>query len=48
VLECYTHHISDFYKAATAAGFVSDSLDEWFDENTETVPRILTMVFQKP
>jgi ubiquinone/menaquinone biosynthesis C-methylase UbiE len=48
VLECYTHHVSDFYNAATAAGFMSVKLNEWFDENTETVPRILTMVFQKP
>lgn len=47
-LECYTHHISDFFRAAKSNAFDCVDIDEWFDENTEAkIPRILTMLFQK-
>lgn len=50
VLECFTHHVSDFVQAAFAAGFQVADLREWFDEPSEATtafPRILTLLFQK-
>ncbi len=48
-LRCYTHHISDFTKAASNAGFELRSFNEYFDEanNAEAIPRILALLFQK-
>ncbi len=47
-LECYTHHFSDFYEAATNHGFECLLVKEWFDEaDRRGVPRILTLVFRK-
>ncbi len=48
VLECYTHHTSDFIQAAKQHGFVVSDLNEFFDDNDRTqIPRILTIVLQK-
>lgn len=48
VLECNTHHFSDFIEAATSAGFVLVSCNEFFDdENRDGIPRILGLLFQK-
>ncbi|MBB6610004.1 class I SAM-dependent methyltransferase [Pontibacter sp. Tf4] len=48
VLECYTHHISDFTQAAKQHGFIVANLDEHFDDGDRTqVPRILTLLLQK-
>jgi ubiquinone/menaquinone biosynthesis C-methylase UbiE len=48
VVECFTHHASDFIKAASVAGFKLVVFEEYFDdENREGVPRILAMLFQK-
>ena len=48
VLECYTHHISDFTQAAKQHGLLVADLNEHFDENDRTqVPRILTLLLQK-
>ena len=47
VLDCYTHHISDYFKAAKAAGLIVEELEEWFDEEAEGLPRLLTMLFRK-
>lgn len=48
-LRCYTHHISDFTKAASNAGFELRSFNEYFDEANvaEAIPRILALLFQK-
>ncbi len=47
-LTCFTHHISEFYKAASENGFECIDINEWFDnEERGGVPRILTMVFKK-
>ena len=47
-LTCFTHHISDFYQAASDNGFECIYINEWFDDNDRGgVPRILTMVFRK-
>ena len=47
-LECFTHNISDFFKAANDNNFTCFDLREWFDDNDKTsVPRLLTMIFKK-
>ncbi len=47
-LTCFTHHLSDFYKAASDNGFECMDINEWFDDKGRVgVPRILTMVFRK-
>jgi ubiquinone/menaquinone biosynthesis C-methylase UbiE len=47
VLECFTHHVSDYFDAAKNNGFDCVSINEWFDDNDRTaIPRILTMKFQ--
>jgi ubiquinone/menaquinone biosynthesis C-methylase UbiE len=48
VVECYTHHITDFTKAATAYGLTLTAIQEYFDDdNRNEVPRILALVFKK-
>ena len=48
VIECFTHHISDFINAAKNYQLVLIELNEHFDnENNKEIPRILTMVFEK-
>jgi ubiquinone/menaquinone biosynthesis C-methylase UbiE len=48
VLTCYNHNISDFTQAAKKNGFEIVNVYEFFDgEDRATVPRILTLVFQK-
>lgn len=45
-LECHTHNISEFFKIAKTHGFSLVKLDECFDGENETVPRILTLLFR--
>ena len=46
-LECFIHHVSDYYEAAKANGFSCVELKEWFDNDDKTtVPRVLTMIFR--
>ena len=48
VLECYTHHVADFIKAAKANDLSVVDLDEHFDDgDSNSIPRILTILFQK-
>jgi len=48
VLECFVHHVSDYFRAAKAQGFACVELKEWFDEEEpDSPPRLLTMVFRK-
>lgn len=47
-LQTYTHHISEFFDAAQSAGFQLQKFDESFDEDTNDLPRILSLLFQKP
>jgi malonyl-CoA O-methyltransferase len=50
ILECFTHHISEYMEAANNNGFSSLSLKEWFDDgegNSNSIPRIITFLFQK-
>jgi ubiquinone/menaquinone biosynthesis C-methylase UbiE len=46
VLDCFTHHISDYFSAATSGGFECIMIQEYFDEG-EQLPRLLSMVFRK-
>ena len=48
VLKCFTHHVSDYFKAAITNGFTCIKLDEWFDNNNRSnIPRLLSFLFQK-
>lgn len=48
VLECYTHHISEFILTALQNNFTLYHIEEFFDEADEnSVPRILSMLFKK-
>jgi len=47
VLQCYTHHISDFINAANKYGFRLAYLQEYFDnDERDAIPRILTLLFR--
>ncbi len=47
-LECFVHHISDFFDAAKKNNFEIIELKEWFDGDKKTqIPRLLTMIFRK-
>ena len=46
-LECFVHHVSDFFRAARENGFMCLNMNEWFDEDDRTsVPRLITMVLR--
>jgi ubiquinone/menaquinone biosynthesis C-methylase UbiE len=48
IVQCYNHHISDFIQSAKKYGLKLIELDEYFDNDDKTtIPRILTLVFQK-
>ena len=45
---CFTHHLSDFIKAAKKFGFRLSDVNEYFDNETAVeIPRIFTLLFQK-
>ncbi|CAN5274063.1 hypothetical protein BH10ACI1_BH10ACI1_28880 [soil metagenome] len=47
-LECFVHHISEFFEVAKKNNFEVVELKEWFDDFDNTqIPRLLTMVFEK-
>lgn len=46
-LECFVHHISDFFESAKNNNFEMIELKEWFDDSDKTkIPRLLTMIFK--
>ena len=48
VVQCFTHNISDFVKAAGKYGLTLFDLDEYFDDTNRTgLPRVLTLLFNK-
>jgi 2-polyprenyl-3-methyl-5-hydroxy-6-metoxy-1,4-benzoquinol methylase len=48
VLQCFTHHITDFISAATENNLTLLNLDEWFDNDDRTnLPRLISFLFQK-
>ena len=49
VVECYNHSISEFIQAGYLNNLQLVDLQEYFDEDDQnSIPRILTMLFQKP
>lgn len=47
-LECFVHHVAEFFAAAKNNGFDCAELKEWFDDDDRTtIPRLLTMVLLK-
>lgn len=48
VVQCYTHHISDFTSAARACGLSVVLIEEYFDEdNRADIPRVIALVLRK-
>lgn len=48
VVTCFNHHITDFVNAAKNHGFELINIKEYFDDNdTNNIPRILTLIFKK-
>lgn len=47
VLECYTHHLTDYLKAAEQNNFSLIQLNEWFDEGNNNLPRLISFLFKK-
>ncbi len=48
VVECYEHHVSAFIQAGKKYGLSVVELDEHFDDDDKkSIPRILTILFQK-
>ena len=48
VIECFTHHVSDYTNAAAAAGLRIASLNEWFDDDDRSgLPRLISFLFEK-
>jgi len=46
ILECFTHHVSDFTNAALISGFAIERIDEWFDGyDRSAMPRLVSFVF---
>ena len=49
VLECFTHHISEFAQAAKKHGLLTVGINEYFDDDDKSgIPRILTLLLKKP
>jgi ubiquinone/menaquinone biosynthesis C-methylase UbiE len=48
VVQCYTHHISEFIQTAGTANMAIKEVKEFFDDNDRNnIPRILTLVFER-
>lgn len=46
-LECFVHHVSEFFAVGKANDFALVELKEWFDDADKTqIPRLLTMIFE--
>ena len=46
-LQCFTHHMSEYMDAANKNNFSCLSLREWFDNEENSIPRIIAFLFQK-
>jgi ubiquinone/menaquinone biosynthesis C-methylase UbiE len=48
VVECFTHHISEFIQTAKKYNLTITAVNEYFDDgDTATIPRILALIFTK-
>lgn len=46
-LECFVHHVSEFFAAGKKNNFECVELKEWFDADDKTeIPRLLTLIFK--
>ena len=45
-LKCFTHHVSDYLKAAENNDFTCLELKEWFDEGESDFPRLISFLFK--
>ena len=46
VVSSFNHQISDFIQAAKKYGFSIENINEYFDDDRTTIPRILSMLFK--
>jgi ubiquinone/menaquinone biosynthesis C-methylase UbiE len=46
-LDCFVHHTAEFFNTALQNGFSCTRLDEWFDEDKNDIPRLISFVFEK-
>jgi ubiquinone/menaquinone biosynthesis C-methylase UbiE len=47
-LECFVHHVAEFFAAGKNNNFEVIELKEWFDDDDKTqIPRLLSMIFVK-
>jgi ubiquinone/menaquinone biosynthesis C-methylase UbiE len=48
VLDCFVHHVSDYFELAVKNNFTCVSLKEWFDEEDRNLPpRLVSFLFNK-
>lgn len=48
IVECFTHHISEFFDSAVKNNFTCLQLKEWFDNDDKKLsPRLVTFLFSK-
>jgi ubiquinone/menaquinone biosynthesis C-methylase UbiE len=46
--DAFIHHTSEYVKTALNNGFIITELNEWFDNDDETIiPRLISFIFQK-
>jgi len=47
IVDCFTHHVSEFINAAKQNGLHLQDIAEYFDEDNNAMPRILRLVLKK-
>lgn len=47
VVTCHNHHISEFIQSAMQHGLAPVNINEFFDEDQQEIPRILSLVLKK-
>jgi ubiquinone/menaquinone biosynthesis C-methylase UbiE len=46
-LDCFIHHLSEFTHLAAENDFSLLKMDEWFDEDSKGLPRLMTLLLRK-
>ena len=46
-VESYLHHISKINSLATKQNLILETFNEWFDDDNETLPRLVSYIFKK-
>jgi ubiquinone/menaquinone biosynthesis C-methylase UbiE len=47
VVTCYNHHVSEFVQSARQHGLMIVDIKEFFDEDQQEIPRILSLIMKK-